>query len=429
MKKLLLVLMILLLVCGCAKGEPNKQDEPTNQDKPQQDTPKNVDTGNMRYFIYLGAENYEGGGELIVPTVGYNGHNYLYTDFLPMYRYARYIKINEDGEGVHVNVDVDEKKVDNYYEPVFTVTEEEAKLWFGEGAKIGKNFTSCFLENGTLHLDYELFKEVDEDTINAILNGTKGYKNIKDAQVGDQVVFGKYEQDICLSNGADPIVWNVLEIKDGKALLLSDKVIDDHAFNNTQGDTTWETSSLRAFLNNDFYNDVFTDEEKAMIVSTHNENKSYTDYLSSYWLENSYIEYNNINNVNNGNDTDDKVFVLDLGEIRQYLGNEDGYYPTFASQENGPKDYLNTWTKFGINFDYAAGGRISKPSEAIVRWSGVGFSTYHQDPAKHYANYWVRTMADNNQRAIAINDIGAFISFPVTANNVGVRPAIWVEVK
>ena len=427
MKKLFLVLMVLLLVCGCGKSEPGKQEEPTNQKEPQ-DVPQNVDTGNRRYFIYVGAENLEGGSQLNIPTVNYNGHNYLYTDFLPLYRYARYIKINEENKGVHVTVDVNEKKVDNYYEPVFTVTEEEVELWFGEGAKIGKNFTSCFLENGTLHLDYELFKEVDEDTINGILNGTTGYKDLKNAKVGDKVVFGKYEQDICLSNGSDPIVWRVLEIKDGKALLLSEDVIDDHMFNNKQGDTTWETSSLRSFLNNDFYNDVFSDEEKAKIVNTHNENNSYADYLSSYWLDNSYIEFNNINNVNNGNATDDKVFVLDLGEIRQYLGNEDGYYPTFASQDNGPKDYLGVWSKFGINFDYAAGGRISRPSEAIVRWSTVGFSTYHQDTTKHYANYWTRTMADNNQRAIAINDIGAFISFPTTADNVGVRPAIWVEV-
>lgn len=422
MKKLFLVMMILLLVCGCGKNEAKQQEEP------KQDVPQNVDTSNMRYFIYIGAENLEGGSELIVPTVGFNGKNYLYTDFLALYRYARYIKVNEDGKGIHVVVDVSEKKVDNYYEPIFTVTEEEAELWFGEGAKIASNFTSCFLEDGILHLDYEVFKEVDEDTINDILNGTTGYKKLKDAKVGDNVIFGKYEQDICLSNGADPIVWKVLDIKDGKALLLSEDVIDDHVFNNSQGDTIWETSSLRNFLNNDFYNDVFNEEEKAKIVSTSNENKSYADYLSSYWLNNSYIEFNNINKVNNGNTTDDKVFVLDLGEIRQYLGNEDGYYPSFASSDNGPKDYLNVWNKFGINFDYAAGGRISKPSEAIVRWSTVGFSTYHQDTTKHYANYWTRTMADNNQRAIAINDIGAFISFPTTADNVGVRPAIWVEV-
>ena len=423
MKKLFLVLMIILLVCGCSKGE-TKEDEPKNDDPKQ----TNVDTANMRYFLYKGAEDFNT-GNLIVPEVGYDGLNYNYIDFLEMYRFARYIKVDENGNGVHVAVDVNEVKKDGYYEPVFTVTEEEAALSFNEGAKIGNNFTSCFLEeNGTLHLDYEIFKEVSKDEVESILNGTKGYKTLKEAKVGDTVVFGKYEQDICLSNGSDPIKWKVLDIKDGKALLLSEDVIDDHTFNNKQEDTSWETSSLRAFLNGDFYNSVFSDEEKNKIVTSHLENKSYADYLSSYWQNNSYIEFNNLNNVNNGNPTDDKVFILDLGEIREYLGNEDGYYPSFASLDNGPKDWLETWSKFGINFDYAAGGRIARPSEAIVRWSNVAFSTYHQSSTRHYANYWVRTMADNNQRALVVTDIGAFMSYSTYSDNVGVRPAIWVEI-
>ena len=41
------------------------------------------------------------------------------------------------------------------------------------------------------------------------------------AAVGSVVTFGRYEQDNDLSNGPEPIEWTVLDVRDGKSLLIS----------------------------------------------------------------------------------------------------------------------------------------------------------------------------------------------------------------
>ena len=46
-------------------------------------------------------------------------------------------------------------------------------------------------------------------------------RNTTDISVGDIITFGHYEQDNNLDNGAEPIEWIVLDVQDGKALLLS----------------------------------------------------------------------------------------------------------------------------------------------------------------------------------------------------------------
>ena len=43
--------------------------------------------------------------------------------------------------------------------------------------------------------------------------------NLKSANIGDKVTFGKYEQDNKTSNGTEPIEWDVLD-KKGNAYLL-----------------------------------------------------------------------------------------------------------------------------------------------------------------------------------------------------------------
>lgn len=46
-----------------------------------------------------------------------------------------------------------------------------------------------------------------------------------DLKVGDVVAFGHYEQDGNAGNGAEPVTWEVMEIKDGKAYLLGEDCV------------------------------------------------------------------------------------------------------------------------------------------------------------------------------------------------------------
>lgn len=77
--------------------------------------------------------------------------------------------------------------------------------------------------------------------------------------VGDIVKFGLY--------GGDEMEWRVLE-NDGQALyLLSEYGVDSMPYNEQAGEVTWENSSLRAWLNNEFYFQAFTNGEREHIAS------------------------------------------------------------------------------------------------------------------------------------------------------------------
>ena len=57
-----------------------------------------------------------------------------------------------------------------------------------------------------------------------------------------------------------------MDYQDGKALLISNKVIDYRPFG--RGTDVWENSGLRSWLNKTFLETAFTEEEQAVIVTT-----------------------------------------------------------------------------------------------------------------------------------------------------------------
>ena len=114
------------------------------------------------------------------------------------------------------------------------------------------------------------------------------------AEKGSIVSFGHFEQDNDLSNGPEPIQWIVLDKIDGQLLLLSSSCLKGMAYNTAAfTPVTWETSSLRTWLNEDFFSSAFTEEEKALILTVSNENPDH-----------SIVE------TPGGRDTRDRVFVL-----------------------------------------------------------------------------------------------------------------------
>lgn len=99
-----------------------------------------------------------------------------------------------------------------------------------------------------------------------------------------------------------PIQWNVLCREDGKALLLSSYGLVCKPYHKKSQDVTWETCTLRQWLNEDFYNAAFSEDEKARIVKT----KIHTDENPDY-------------HTPGGNDTEDHVFLLSATEAERYL--------------------------------------------------------------------------------------------------------------
>lgn len=125
-------------------------------------------------------------------------------------------------------------------------------------------------------------------------------------KIGDIVSFGTYEQDKNTGNGKEDIEWQVLDIQNGKLLLISKYILDEKPYDSRDTlDTsavTWETSSLRNWLNNTFYSDAFTSSEQQRIQTSSLENADSAE-----------------NGTLGGNDTQDKVFLLSRSEAEMYF--------------------------------------------------------------------------------------------------------------
>lgn len=135
--------------------------------------------------------------------------------------------------------------------------------------------------------------------------GKEWADTVKNASVGDTITFGAYEQDNNTSNGKEAIEWTVLD-KDGMSLLLvSKQSLDCQQYNTSYTNVTWESCSLRKWMNGTFLNNAFSAEEQSQIQNT---NVS-ADKSPKY-------------STNPGNATTDKVFLLSITEAEKYFSSD-----------------------------------------------------------------------------------------------------------
>lgn len=92
------------------------------------------------------------------------------------------------------------------------------------------------------------------------------------AKVGDVVVLGTYDKDNNAENGEEPLLWKVMAEEDGRLLLATYYGIECLQYNHYPMDITWEECTLRSWLNDEFYNNHFTNEERSKILLSHLEN-------------------------------------------------------------------------------------------------------------------------------------------------------------
>ena len=127
-----------------------------------------------------------------------------------------------------------------------------------------------------------------------------------DFKIGSTFKLGVYEQDNNEENGKEPIEWMVIG-KDGeKALVISVKGLDSVPFNESGEETTWEKSTIRKWLNSVFYENAFTEEEKAFIKKV----TVPADFNPEYMTD-------------PGADTSDSVFLLSTAEAEKYFEKEE----------------------------------------------------------------------------------------------------------
>ena len=119
------------------------------------------------------------------------------------------------------------------------------------------------------------------------------YNNFDDSQITfDVIKFGKYKNK--------PIEWYVLSNENNKKLLISKYIIDVKKFTDKNFLSTWEDCSLREWLNNDFYNEAFSNKEKNKIIDVN---------IKSLANEEEYDCM-----------TKDKIFLLSYNEYEKFFG-------------------------------------------------------------------------------------------------------------
>ena len=132
------------------------------------------------------------------------------------------------------------------------------------------------------------------------------YQDVIDALVNapvESLVFGRYEQDNDPSNGPEDIEWNVL-VNDGEGpVLISKYILDAKAYNEDPAKKGWDQSPLRSWLNGEFLNTAFTDEEQERILTT-----TVTADANPIHPED-----------DQGADTQDKVWLLSAEEAGQWF--------------------------------------------------------------------------------------------------------------
>ena len=81
---------------------------------------------------------------------------------------------------------------------------------------------------------------------------------------GEHVMYGSYQ--------GEPVEWRVLDKKDGEILLLSEYGLDAQPFDTSgKSRVDWKDSTIRKWLNDDFYNSAFSEKEKENIVESKSE--------------------------------------------------------------------------------------------------------------------------------------------------------------
>ncbi len=199
------------------------------------------------------------------------------------------------------------------------------------------------------------------------------------AKVGDTYTFGAYEQDNDTSNGKEDIEWRVLAKEEGRILVISEYALDCQQYNTEGTDVTWETCSLRKWLNETFLKEAFSAEEQKMIPET----KVTADKNPSY-------------STDPGNDTTDKVFLLSISEAEKYFSDDE--------------DRKCVPTAYAIDRGAITSSNFTKGGKATCRWwlRSPGFDSYYA--AGVYGN------GDINYYGDYVDD-----------NHNCVRPALWIE--
>ena len=290
----------------------------------------------------------------------------------------------------------------------------------------GKSGGSDYTEWGYVFFgSYPQSEVTDAGTISAIdaalltLGQTKGdvkvdgtrYRKVDKSDANQTIRFGDNEYRYFKW---EPIKWKVLSSDDSKLFLLADKALDCNEFNESYKSVTWETSTIRSWLNgygsksnedgisytlDSFYRDAFTALERGAILTTTVVNEDNSAYQTE-----------------GGNDTSDKIFLLSLSDA---MNENYGFCAKTQEGSNG-RNTVESASRWVEATEYAKAMGTNPISHDALTNGNANVWWSLRTPGYNKYNYFEIT---------GVNAYGAASNYGVDVDNGfgGVVPALYIK--
>ena len=198
--------------------------------------------------------------------------------------------------------------------------------------------------------------------------------------VGDTIHFGSYPYEA--DGEKKKLEWRILAVEKDRMLIITQDLIECAPYNKDYKAVTWESCTLRKWMNGEFMDVAFDEKEKSRIILGTNSNPDNKRF-----------------NTKGGRKTEDRVFALSIDEVRRYFKND-------SDRMAAPTPYVEEKYKDEV---FIAGSYK-------VKGRGTGW-------------WWLRSPGLSSDNAADV-DVGGHIfglgSYMVNSGG-SVRPALWLN--
>jgi hypothetical protein len=193
-------------------------------------------------------------------------------------------------------------------------------------------------------------------------------------KIGDIIPFGEYD-------------WRVLDVREERALIITEDIVEQRKYHEEYVDVTWETCDLRKYLNGEFLSKL----DSSRILTTPVKNDG------NLWY-----------GTKGGRDTQDKIFLLSLEEVDYYFGNS-GDYSSMRRKKYDNGKYIADSNGYYLSNNHDS-SRVAKYGDEVCWW-------------------WLRSPGYFSYDAVDVSEVGGVgvDGSCVDDYNGGVRPALWIN--